>query len=150
MPPGGTAFNRSGPTSTSEFSKVAEYIIQNPLWTDLLVSDHDLSVGGVDVGRGVVLVDVAAVIVRERVLQPPRRPVLDVDDAPDAEEGEGKRDSHSFSLNLLSFEHLPLCFLVGSIWDVRKEQGKGRGRSTIPQICGQTFSISRYILQPEG
>ena len=50
------------------------------------MSDHDLSVGGVDVGRGVVLVDVAAVIVRERVLQPPRRPVLDVDDAPDAEE----------------------------------------------------------------
>ena len=81
MPPGGTAFNRSGPTSTSEFSKVAEYIIQNPLWTDLLVSDHDLSVGGVDVGRGVVFVDVAAVVVRERVLQPPRRPVLDVDDA---------------------------------------------------------------------
>ena len=49
--------------------------------TDLFVSDHDLSVGGVDVGRGVVLVDVAAVVVRERVLQPPRRPVLDVDDA---------------------------------------------------------------------
>ena len=45
------------------------------------MSDHDLSVGGVDVGRGVVLVDVAAVVVRERVLQPPRRPVLDVDDA---------------------------------------------------------------------
>ena len=43
------------------------------------MSDHDLSVGGVDVGRGVVLVDVAAVVVRERVLQPPRRPVLDVD-----------------------------------------------------------------------
>ena len=52
------------------------------------MSDHDLSVGGVDVGRGVVLVDVATVVVRERVLQPPRRPVLDVDDAPDAEEGE--------------------------------------------------------------
>ena len=50
--------------------------------------DHDLSVGGVDVGRGVVLVDVAAVVVRERVLQPPRSPVLDVDDAPDAEEEE--------------------------------------------------------------
>ena len=50
------------------------------------MADHDLSVGGVDVGRGVVLVDVAAVVVRERVLQPPRSPVLDVDDAPDAEE----------------------------------------------------------------
>ena len=52
------------------------------------MSDHDLSVGGVDVGRGEVLVDVAAVVVRERVLQPPRSPVLDVDDATDAEDTE--------------------------------------------------------------
>ena len=68
------------------------------------MADHDLSVGGVDVGRGVVLVDVAAVVVRERVLQPPRSPVLDVDDAPDAEEGEVKRGSgKSFLLSKPSF-----------------------------------------------
>ena len=57
------------------------------------MSDHDLSVGGVDVGRGVVLVDVAAVVVRERVLQPPRRPILDVDDAPHAAVGRRKEES---------------------------------------------------------
>lgn len=49
------------------------------------MSQHDLPVGGVDVGRRVVVVDVPAVVVRERVLESPRRPVLDVDQAPHAE-----------------------------------------------------------------
>ena len=45
------------------------------------MADHDLPVGRVDVRRGELVGDVAAVIVGERVLQSPRRPVLDVDDA---------------------------------------------------------------------
>ena len=48
------------------------------------VAYHDLSFCWADVGRGEILVDVAAVVVRERVLESPGRPVLDRDDAPDA------------------------------------------------------------------
>ncbi len=49
------------------------------------MSDHDLPGGGLDVRRGEALVDVAAVVVCERVGEAPRRPVLDGDDAPHAE-----------------------------------------------------------------
>lgn len=45
------------------------------------MADHDFSVGRVNVRSGKVVGYVAAMIVRERVLEPPGRPVLDVDDA---------------------------------------------------------------------
>jgi hypothetical protein len=47
----------------------------------LFVPEHDLSVGWVHVWRGKVVVNVAAVVVGKGVLELPRRPVLDVDDA---------------------------------------------------------------------
>ncbi len=55
--------------------------------TDLLPPDHDLPGGRLHVPGRELVVDVAAVVVRQGVLEPPRRPVLDVDHAADAKRG---------------------------------------------------------------
>ena len=50
----------------------------------LFVSEHDLPGGWPDIDGCVHFVDVSAMVVREGVLQSPRRPVLNVEQAPHA------------------------------------------------------------------
>ena len=52
--------------------------------TYLLVSHHDFSSGGIDVWRGKLFVNVSAVVVRQRILEPPCCPIFDVEDAANA------------------------------------------------------------------
>ena len=47
----------------------------------LLMPDHELPEGRIDIGRRELLIDVSAVIVCQSIFEPPGSPVLDGDDA---------------------------------------------------------------------